>query len=1475
MKALNYFKLFLFTVSILFSSIASAQFMGGGGNGSEENPYLIEDLDHWFELTDYVLNGETYEGVYFLMQADVDFNGFYNFMPVGGVGHDGWFFIEDDTKSFAGYFDGGGYSILNLEPFSITGNYLGLFGKTTGGYIKNLTIQGGYFIGDTYVGALIGYNAGAKVENCNSDATVVISGTSYIGGLIGYNGEVSIVSECKSNATVTGLTYIGGLIGYSAGEKITDCISEAMVSGTGNYIGGLVGYNTTKITDCFSKATVTTSNQNVQIGGLIAYNEGAVSGSGSKADVRNTSTTAGNAIIGGLIGYNNQGAITNCFSEATVSSRASGHRTGGLIGQNNLASVSSSYSKAIVNVTVTTLGNFYTGGFIAESSGTISDCYSEAKVTVQGPTPFAAGLIAHNNGTISNCHVSRNAELTANQNSQGKFGGLAADNEGLIKNCYSEANITIKGTSSALTAGGLVSNNWNVIENSYVPVTVVISSEGNSATLGGLVGYTSSSSLIKDCYSEATVRATNAGTGNIGGLIGTHAGEVRSSYAIGTLEAIGTSSFTMGGLVANDQGGTTNNCYSTATLIGSSNNMRMGGLIGVVSGSAKISNSYAAPEFQVGSSTSQYIGVFSGMNAPIAPLGFFLNNYNLTIPGRKVQGGTIAVPSTEITGKSSGDLKLSAMVASPGSSKNSLNFGQSAPLPWIVDITPNINNGYPILVWQAEQPPMVPQLTVVTGSATAITQTSATVSGTVTEGLEPIINVGFEYKENNASIWMSVIEPAENDLIITLNGLTGNTLYQFKAFATTTNGITYGDTKTFTTLPILPILETGLATFTGNTTSFAGTVTAGSEPIIAQGIRYRINNGAWQTVNFNTGITLIQNQNNVCEYMAYATTASGTYYGVTVIFTRSNNNQLPIVITQAATGITATGATLSGKATTAGVSSQGFQYRIVNTTTWTNVSSSNNPMTAILTGLAPNTTYEYRATVNNHATAGVTRTFTTLPTPPIVTTSEATNVTTTTANISGTITAASEAIIANGFVYKKATESTWTTTIYLPVSSTLAVSLSGLDANNTAYQFSAFAITANGITYGETKSFFNGLPPTVITGAVSNITKTSAIISGTVIAQGEVIMAQGLEYKKASESDWTSVAVLSATLSNLIPSTEYLYRAFATTASGSYYGEVKQFTTDSFLDFVIEKNQIRYASEYNPNIHGDIVFKSIDREVGQLIISQGNGSLTVNGVVKLQRAYTLPRGWTTISFPYDVEAIYCPNFNGQKIDLKPHCEDGQGGFMYGSFYLKKYNGDLNRFYYNFEQALGGSGECEDVIIGGIGYIIQFPPVLLNNENQLANENLTRNIVFESARGITLKNSPNEQPKPKGNALVGNHILQNITLNGANKYFIFEHLSENSFGLVDIKNVPNMQIKPFEAYITQNGSNSAQKTISINAAEEPTADLVLTSDTEGNLIEVRYYNVQGIELKEPMPGSMYIEKRVYDNGVVKTSKVVDF
>ena len=84
--------------------------------------------------------------------------------------------------------------------------------------------------------------------------------------------------------------------------------------------------------------------------------------------------------------------------------------------------------------------------------------------------------------------------------------------------------------------------------------------------------------------------------------------------------------------------------------------------------------------------------------------------------------------------------------------------------------------------------------TVITEAATGITQTTATLHGTVIAGSEPIIAQGFE-----AGIHITVNATGDT-MSYNLTGLTPNTGYTFRAFATTASGTTYGAEKTFTTL---------------------------------------------------------------------------------------------------------------------------------------------------------------------------------------------------------------------------------------------------------------------------------------------------------------------------------------------------------------------------------------------------------------------------------------------------------------------------------------------------------------------------------------------------------------------------------------------------------------------------------------------------------------------------------------------------
>ena len=110
-----------------------------------------------------------------------------------------------------------------------------------------------------------------------------------------------------------------------------------------------------------------------------------------------------------------------------------------------------------------------------------------------------------------------------------------------------------------------------------------------------------------------------------------------------------------------------------------------------------------------------------------------------------------------------------------------------------------------------EEAPVVAP-TVITLAATEITHEAAVLNGTVTTGSETITAQGFEYKTEGVEDWSSVEADGEN-MSATLSDLEASTTYEFRAFATTERGNTYGETMTFTTLSAsgLEQIESGLS----------------------------------------------------------------------------------------------------------------------------------------------------------------------------------------------------------------------------------------------------------------------------------------------------------------------------------------------------------------------------------------------------------------------------------------------------------------------------------------------------------------------------------------------------------------------------------------------------------------------------------------------------------------------------------------
>ncbi len=193
------------------------------------------------------------------------------------------------------------------------------------------------------------------------------------------------------------------------GEVVDIEIVDAEVSG---YVltGTIAGINSGRIENTSVNSRVV---GNLNLGGLVGNNTGIVKGSYHEGTVIGSST-----IIGGLVGINYHGKISECYSNGRTHGSGS---TGGLLGVNEEGYVKRSYAVG------DTSGEYIFAGLVGSNRGNISDSYAIGSVTGQARLGIffdedtAGGLVGnHHRGSIKDCYAV--AEVEAEKN----IGGLIA-----------------------------------------------------------------------------------------------------------------------------------------------------------------------------------------------------------------------------------------------------------------------------------------------------------------------------------------------------------------------------------------------------------------------------------------------------------------------------------------------------------------------------------------------------------------------------------------------------------------------------------------------------------------------------------------------------------------------------------------------------------------------------------------------------------------------------------------------------------------------------------------------------------------------------------------------------------------------------------------------------------------------------------------------------------------------------------------
>ena len=301
---------------------------------------------------------------------------------------------------------------------------------------------------------------------------------------------------------------------------------------------------------------------------------------------------------------------------------------------------------------------------------------------------------------------------------------------------------------------------------------------------------------------------------------------------------------------------------------------------------------------------------------------------------------------------------------------------------------------------------------VTTGAASAITQTTATAAGTITaNGCTSVTAYGIEYSTTNGFPNGSGTQVASTNLsgggfTSAISGLTSNTTYYYKAYATNAGGTGYGAQQSFTTLP--PVLTaTALTPFSStciNTTagpnSFTitgvGLTTANVSVGPLAGFTFSTTSGGTYTAS----LSLTQPGGSYSQqvFVKFIPIAVQSYTGnipvggggaatINVFASGDGVNTLATVITGAASNLTNHSGTLAGSIPAAGcsnVAAYGIEFSGINgflngngfKVSSTNLSGSN--FSSSVTGLVQGTTYYYKAyAVNSGGTSyGLQQSFT-------------------------------------------------------------------------------------------------------------------------------------------------------------------------------------------------------------------------------------------------------------------------------------------------------------------------------------------------------------------------------------------------------------------------------------------------------------------------------------------------------------------
>lgn len=276
-----------------------------------------------------------------------------------------------------------------------------------GGYANDGALTDDSPLKGDFVGGLVGFASGCKLDNCTTQKGYVL-GRCFVGGMAGgFSGSQLKIAGGSNSSTVLGNRYVGGVVSVNGSQStVSGVTNSGLVAGLGKnaaYVGGIAGLNdadwgstnaantTATIQNCVSSMasdTATNSSRSALLQALSTYEDTNKEKATTRADY-----------VGGLVGRNSKNAVLTWDNEAStvqIGAVICGNDfVDGLVGCNDATTKITNTSTSLLTVSGEVTGGKAVGGMIGLNLAPALPA-ADIKVTEISGTLCVGGVIGAN-----------------------------------------------------------------------------------------------------------------------------------------------------------------------------------------------------------------------------------------------------------------------------------------------------------------------------------------------------------------------------------------------------------------------------------------------------------------------------------------------------------------------------------------------------------------------------------------------------------------------------------------------------------------------------------------------------------------------------------------------------------------------------------------------------------------------------------------------------------------------------------------------------------------------------------------------------------------------------------------------------------------------------------------------------------------------------------------------------------------------